>query len=424
MGHRGLQFGLFGRLLLWSSNAAERVVVPPGGTGQTTRRLFSRPMEPVPEAVVIGVRRRQSPPDLTGSPVRRPRSSFSMMPPQGGPETVRFFFGSPSTDPRHPRLMMGSSPAAAGPDPGWRSRADRDAGAGSEGRRGPGPHPLSVAGPGQPRLDERGQGLPCACRYGRGHARPDPGRGRAVEVGPLQGRRHRHPPVGRLGRLRRGARAGLASRSPRAGNAADRQPVGAGDDRPDRLFRRHRRAEGQGGRDPGDLGGGGRRRLHRRSGGQAARRPRHRHRRRAREVPLADRGARLRRGHRLQDRGRGRGSGSPGPQWRRPEFRERRRRHHDRRVEPAEHPRPHGRLRPDLILQRHADAALAELQPDHHPSLGCSGLPGAGLRPSRPGNGRGDGAVAGRRSGQMEGPCRRRPGRGGHFAEPLVHWRP
>ena len=38
------------------------------------------------------------------------------------------------------------------------------------------------------------------------------------------------------------------------------------------------------------------------------------------------------------------------------EFRERRRRHHGRGLEPAEHPRPHGRLRHGLGLQRHQDA--------------------------------------------------------------------
>ena len=46
-------------------------------------------------------------------------------------------------------------------------------------------------------------------------------------------------------------------------------------------------------------------------------------------------------------------------------------------------------------LNVHTDAAVAELQPDHHPSPERPGLPGPRLRPSGQGDGRGDGAVAG-----------------------------
>uniref|UniRef100_A0A0N5A087 LigA n=1 Tax=Parastrongyloides trichosuri TaxID=131310 RepID=A0A0N5A087_PARTI len=137
--------------------------------------------------------------------------------------------------------------------------------------------------------------LSAAGGVGRRHARADAGGGRAVTRRAVQGRRSGHASVRRLGRLRRRARGGAAPRPPRAGPAADRQSLRPGDDRHDGLFRRHRRAESQGGRDPGHLGGGGRGRLDRRTGGQAARLPRHRHRRRRREMPLADRRARFRR---------------------------------------------------------------------------------------------------------------------------------
>ena len=64
-----------------------------------------------------------------------------------------------------------------------------------------------------------------------------------------------------------------------------------------------------------------------------------------------------------------------------------------------------------------------ELLADHHPSSARPGFPGPGLCRARQGDGRRDGAVAGRRPGEVEGPRRRWSGRGGRFAEPLVHRR-
>ncbi|CAD5202457.1 Putative NADP-dependent oxidoreductase PA1648, partial [Pseudomonas sp. FEN] len=284
----------------------------------------------------------------------------------------------------------------------------------SSGRRaGSGPDPgqerIPVPRPSHARLDERRQVLHPASGHWRSDACLGCRKSRSVQPPGLCRRRLRQRRPGGTGLFPRRAERLLQSR-PETG-AVTALPFRPGHDRDDRLLRPAgcRRAARR--RNRGDLRGGRCGRQHRRADCQAQGLPGGRDCRRCREVQIPDRRAGLRRGHRLQERGR----------WRRPEtrmserrgcvFRQRRGRYSRRGAHPPELQGTRGDLRRHQPVQqqgsgeRPGQLSGAAGQPRAHGRFRGDGLRQS-LRRRRTGNGRLD------RQGpaQEQGRYRRRPG--------------
>ena len=127
----------------------------------------------------------------------------------------------------------------------------------------------------------------------------------------------------------------------------------------DRVFRPAARRAPQGGRDRRGLGGGRLGRLAGRPDRQDQGLPRGRNRGRRREVRLADRRTRVRRGGRLQGRQRVQGTQKRGAAGHRRLFRQCRRRYSGSVPGANERARPHRVLRRDLAIRRCAVRARA-----------------------------------------------------------------
>ena len=135
------------------------------------------------------------------------------------------------------------------------------------------------------------------------------------------------------------------------GRAADDAAGGARPDQPDRLLRPEGDRQAPARRDVRRLGRGRRDRLGRGPARQDRRLPRDRYRRRAREVRLADRRARLRRRDRLQERGHQEADEGAVPGRSRHLLGQRRRRRARGGARQPRLPRPDRALRGDLQLQ-------------------------------------------------------------------------
>ena len=175
-----------------------------------------------------------------------------------------------------------------------------------------------------------------------------------------------------------------------AHEAAAHPAAALGPPRPARPHRPHRLGgppagrPAEGGRDARRLGGGGGGRLARRADREDPRDAGRRRRRDRREVPLADRGAGLRRRGQLQEGAGPRRAPPRVPERHRRLLRQRGRGHARRRPLAHQPARPHRRLRPHLAVQRHRPRAGAEEPPQPPREAG----PDGGLhrpRPPRPG---------------------------------------